>query len=223
MISLRRKNMSGLKFEGVTSLALCALVGFAQPARAADEDTQLRLYLNTVVPVATNVTGALELSPRFREGPNQFRTRGTIDFKLSPGASVGGGAAWTEFAGGHEFRSHEQLTLKSGPLAFRTRVEERSFAGADRIQLRLRQRVQLSKPVARNTELAGSVELLYIVRPENRTSSARIDSWRFETEVQHRFSTHVEGALGYLLIYGPRERAPDKISHVPELTLTVRL
>jgi hypothetical protein len=198
-------------------------MGVAQPARAADEDTQLRLYVNTVVPVATNVTATLELSPRFREGSNQFRTRGTIDFKLSPSASLDGGVAWTDFAGGHEFRSHEQLTLRSGPLAFRTRLEERSFAAADRIQLRLRQRVQLSEPVARNTKLAASVELLYIARPETRTSAERIDSWRFETAVQHRFATHIEGTLGYLLIYSPRERAPDKISHVPELTLTVRL
>jgi hypothetical protein len=83
--------------------------------------------------------------------------------------------------------------------------------------------VQLSEPVARNTKLAASVELLYIARPETRTSAERIDSWRFETAVQHRFATHIEGTLGYLLIYSPRERAPDKISHVPELTLTVRL
>jgi hypothetical protein len=204
--------------------AACAATLHVSPALAADEDTQLWLYFNTVVPVSKSATATLELSPRFREGGNQFLARGTLDFKLTPAISLGGGAAYVANHGtSDEFRPHQQLAITAGPLAFRTRVEERFFDGADRMQLRLRQRVQLAEPVAKNTKLIGSAELLYIARPENRTSDARIDSWRFAAALQHHFAKHVDGAVGYLLIYSPRAGKPDKVSHVPQVTLTARI
>jgi len=204
-------------------LALAAAVA-AFPACAEQQDTQLWLYFNTVVPVATNANATFELSPRFREGGDQFLTRGTVDFKVAPGLSLGGGTAYGENHGGaDEFRTHQQLTLTAGPLAFRTRVEERFFTGADRMQLRLRQRIQLTEPVARDTRLSLAGEVFYIARPENRTSDARVESWRGSASLQHRFSKHVEGTLGYLLLYAPRAGKPDKLSHVPQLTLTARL
>ncbi|MBO0749313.1 MAG: DUF2490 domain-containing protein [Porphyrobacter sp.] len=194
------------------------------PASASDEDTQLWLYMNTVVPLGKNATGTFELSPRFRPGGDQFLSRATVDFKLSPAVSLGEGAAYVENHGAaDEFRPHQQLTLTTGPLAFRTRVEERFFAGADRMQLRLRERAQLSESVAKDTKLAATAEVLYIALPENRTSKARVDSWRASASLQHRFSKHIDGTLGYLLIYSPKEGAPDKIDHVPQITLTARL
>jgi hypothetical protein len=201
----------------------CAAALLPAPARANDEDTQLWLYLNTVVPLGDRATGTLEITPKFREAPDQLQTRATVDFKLSPSTALGGGAAYVEFAGGHEFRTHQQLTLTTGKLAFRTRVEERFFAGADRMQLRLRQRVQLTEPVGEATKLSGSAELLYIARPEASAAKARIDNWRFIVAAQQRLSSHFDAALGYMLIYSPRTGAPDKLSHVPQITLTARL
>jgi hypothetical protein len=202
----------------------CAAALHAAPAQASDADTQLWLYFNTVVPVSKAATATLEMSPRFREGGDQFLTRGTLDFKLTPAISLGGGAAYVANHGApDEFRPHQQLTITAGPLALRTRMEERFFQGADRMQLRLRQRVQLSEPVATDTKLTVSGELLYIARTENRTTDPRVDSWRFNAAVQHRFATHIDGTLGYLLIYSPRAGKPDKLSHVPQVTLTARL
>jgi len=204
-------------------LALAAAMT-ASPACAEEQDTQFWLYFNTVVPVAKNANATLELSPRFREGGDQFLTRGTVDFKIAPAVSLGGGAAYGENHGAaDEFRTHQQLTLTAGPLAFRTRIEERFFSGADRMELRLRQRIQLSEPVARDTRLNLAGEVFYIARPESRTSDARVESWRGNVSLQHRFSKHVEGTLGYLLLYAPRAGKPDKLSHVPQLTLTARL
>jgi hypothetical protein len=202
----------------------CAALLHATPAWASDEDTQLWLYLNSVLPVGKSATATLELSPRFREGGDQFLTRGTLEFKLTPAISLGGGAAYVANGGApDEFRPHQQLTIAAGPLAFRTRVEERFFDGADRMQLRLRQRIQLSEPVAQDTKLSLSAELLYIARTESRTSEPRIDNWRFTAAVQHRFAKHIDGTLGYLLVYSPRAGRPDKVSHVPQVTLTARL
>jgi len=202
----------------------CTAALRAGPARAADEDTQFWIYMNSVVPVGDKATATLELSPRFREGGDQFLTRGVVDYKLTPHISLGGGAAYViNEEDADEIRTIQQLTLTTGSLAFRTRVEERFFEDGDRAQLRLRQRVQLTEPIAKDTRLSVSGELLYIARTEDHTSDPRVDSWRFATAIQHRFSKRFEGGLGYLLIYAPKEGKPDKISHVPQLTLTARL
>jgi hypothetical protein len=206
------------------AFALCALSALGSPARASDDDTQLWLYFNTAVPLAPNVGATFELSPRLREGGDQFLARGIVDFKLSPGVSVGGGLAYVANHGAaEELRPIQQLTLTAGKLAFRTRVEERFFDGADRMQLRLRERIQLTQPLARDTKLTAAGELLYIARTENRASEPRVDSWRFALAAQHRFGKRIEGGLGYLLIYSPRDGKPDRVSHVPQITLTARL
>jgi hypothetical protein len=204
--------------------AFAGTLALSVPARAADEDTQLWVYSSIAVPVAKNATATFELSPRFRQGGNQVLTRATVDFKLTPAVSLGGGAAYVDNHGGaDEFRSHQQLTVTLGALAFRSRAEERFFAGADRTQLRLRQRIQLSEPVAHDTRLSLAGELLYIARTENRATDPRVDSWRGTASLQHRFSSHVDGTLGYLLIYSPRAGKPDKLSHVPQISLSARL
>jgi hypothetical protein len=202
------------------ALVLPALA--ASPAMAADEDTQVWLYANAVVPLAEQTSATFELSPRFREGDDQLLARATAELRLSGRVSVGAGAAYVDTAGNHEIRPHQQVTLAAGRLAFRTRVEQRFFEGAERMQLRLRQRVQLSLPVGPATRLTGSGEVLYIARTENRTSAARVDSWRGVAAVNHRLSPHLDGTVGYLLIYSPRSGAEDRISHVPQLTLTWR-
>lgn len=207
----------------LTMLAGCAAALHPASARASDEDTQLWLSLETVALLGDGATGKFEITPKFRQAGDQLELRSSVDFKLSPTIGIGGGGAYVDNNGADEFRPHQQMTISVGPLSFRTRVEERFFEGADRMQLRLRQRVQLSEPVARNTKLIGSAELRYIARPENRTDKARVDSWRFTAAVQHRFAKHIDGTLGYLLSYSPREGKPDKISHVPQVTLTVRL
>jgi hypothetical protein len=191
---------------------------------AADEDTQLWLYSSAVVPVAKNATATFELSPRFRPGGDQILTRATAEFKLAPSVTAGAGAAYIDTHGGRdEFRTHQQLTLTAGPLTFRSRAEERFFDGAGRMQLRLRERVQLTEPVGHDNTLSLAGEILYIARTETRTAKPRIDSWRGTVSLQHHLSKHVDGTLGYLLIYSPREGLPDKLSHVPQIGLTARL
>jgi len=208
--------------------AICLLVTlsaalFASPALASDEDTQFWLSASVTGPLADDVSGSFDLSQRWRDGPNQLFARASADYKATPWLNLGGGATWVAFAGGHEFRPHEQATITVGRLAFRSRAEERFFAGADRMQLRLRERVQLTEPVVKDTNLIAMAELLYIARPENRTSDARIDAWRFAGAIQHKFSSCLDGTLGYMLSYGPRAGAPDKISHIPQASLTLHL
>ena len=207
----------------VLSCALLGSVVLAARALAADEDTQLWLYFDAVVPAGKHAAATFELSPRFRQSGDQWLTRATIDFKLAPNVSLGGGAAYVGYSGGHEFRTIQQLTAGLGALSSKTRIEERFFTGAPRMQLRLREKVQLSEPLTKTTRLIGAAELLYIARTETPADAPHVDSWRFTAAVQHRFSKRIDGTLGYLLIYTPRDGQPDKVSHVPQITLTARL
>lgn len=201
--------------------ALAGQLAFVAPARATAEDTQLWLFLNGIVPLAEDATATLELSPRLRNGPDQVLARGSIDWQVSQGVQLGGGASWVDFAGGHEFRPHQQVQLTQGPLQFRTRMEERFFAGADRAQIRLRQRVQLSVPLAAGLRGVANGEVLYIARAESRTGSARVDSWRGTAGANYRLSPRAELGLAYLAIYSPRAGARDRLSHVPQIRLTL--
>jgi hypothetical protein len=196
---------------------------WASPAHAADEDTQLWLYFNGVVPLDDDATMTIEISPRWREeDADLLQTRATIDVDLSPSVTIGAGAAYIESAGGSEYRPHQQFSFNAGPISFRTRLEQRFFDDAPRPQIRLRQRVGTSIEVGPRTKLTGSVEYLHNVRPERRGEEARIDSWRGLIGVQQELSSDFTLEVNYHVILSPREDAPDKLSHIPRMTLTRR-
>lgn len=202
-------------------MAACLLL-LPVPALATQDDTQFWLYFNGVAELDEGVVGTIEFSPRARTGSEVLLVRGNVDFRAAPGLDLGGGATWVEFAPGHEFRTHQQATLTRGVVQFRTRTEQRFFGGAESAQLRLRQRVQVTLPVTESLRALANAELLYIARPENPAQQARVDSWRLNLLANYRLSPKLELGAGYLAIYSPRAGAPDRLSHVPMLRLTVR-
>ena len=213
------------------SLAVLGALAGTPPvtARAADEETQLWLTGTMVAPLAEKLTGTFELSRRIREDDDQILLRGNADFRLFETVSLGGGAAYVNSIDGiletgedKEFRPHQQLTLSFGPLAFRTRVEERFFEDADRMQLRIRQRIQASAGVARDTHAALSGEVFYVARSEDEDGDDQIAQWRLNATLVHKLSPHLEATVGYLFMYTPQTGQPDKIAHVPQVTLTFR-
>jgi len=211
-------------------LALGAVAGLRPgTALAADEEIQLWLTGTAVVPLAEDVSGTFELSRRIRENDDQILLRGNADVKLSETVSLGGGGAYVNSIDGlletgedKEFRLQQQLTLHFGALSFRTRVEERFFEDAERMQLRIRQRVQASAEVATDLHGAISGEVFYVARSEDVGGDAQVAQWRLNATLVHKLSPHLEATAGYLLMYTPRTGQPDKIAHVPQLTLTFR-
>lgn len=203
-------------------LPACLLLLAPLPAQATQDDAQLWLFLQAAVPIEDGVTASFEISPRMRENEDQVLVRGNVDFRIANGVELGGGAAWVDYASGHEFRTQQQATLTSGITQFRTRIEQRFFGGADRAQWRLRQRVQVTLPVAQNLRAVANAELLYIARTESPLQQARVDSWRFNVMANYRVSQSLEIGAGYLAIYSPRAGAADRLSHVPTLRLAIR-
>jgi hypothetical protein len=213
------------------SLAALGAVAGSQPtaAYAADEETQLWLTGTMVAPLAKDVSGTFELSRRIRENEDQILLRGNADFRLSPTVSLGGGGAYVNSIDGlletgedKELRLQQQLTLHFGMLTFRTRVEERFFEDAERMQLRIRQRVQASAQVAKDVHGAISGEVFYVARSEDEGGDDQIAQWRLNATLAHRVSPTLEATVGYLFMYTSRAGEPDKIAHVPQLTLTYR-
>jgi hypothetical protein len=205
------------------SLALVALASAANEARAADEDFQLWLSESVSMPLSPRVEGTLELSQRFRDSGDQRLARGTAEIRLSPVAVIGGGAAYVStIDAADEFRPHQQLTLTFGPLALRTRVEERFFDQADRMELRLRQRIGVTVPVSQRLRAGLAGELLYIARSQHSGQGAHVDQWRANVTLARHLAADLEGTVGYLAIVSPRHGAPERISHVAQLTLRLK-
>lgn len=204
------------------SASLAVLASAATPARAADEDVQVWIGETATAPLSPTIQGTLDLSQRFRENGNQRLARGTAEFRLSPHAVIGGGAAYVStLDAADEFRPHQQLTLTYGALALRTRVEQRFFDHADRMELRLRQRIGVTVPVSQRLKAGLAGELLYIAQSQDSGKSAYVDQWRANATLARHLAADLEGTLGYLAIYSPRE-GTDKLSHVAQLTLTLR-
>jgi hypothetical protein len=124
--------------------------------------------------------------------------------------------------GPNEWRPHQQVTFTFDKLSVRTTLEERLFDGADRAELRLRERARVTLPVGKATRFAGTAEFLYILQPHDRLTQARVDSLRGTVAVQQKLSPHLDGSIGYMFVDAPRSGAPDRISHVPQIGLTWR-
>lgn len=201
----------------------CLAGATASIARAADEDVQLWTTQSASAPLSDHVTGSLDVSERFREGGDQLLSRASADYRLSPAATLGGGLAYVVTVdGANETRPHQQLTLIFGPLALRSRVEERFFEDADRMELRLRQKATLTWPIAEQWKASLAGELLYIAQSQDRDGDAHVDQWRANATLARQLADKLEGTIGYLAILSPRDDRPDKLSHVVQLSVTLK-
>jgi hypothetical protein len=210
-------------FAAIVGLSLALL---PHAARAADEDTQFWLSATASHAVAEGSTLSLELSQRFRSdsaGGDQQLARLTYDRQVAKGVTLGAGLAVSESGGLTEIRPHQQLTLTTGRLALRTRFEQRFYDDAGRPALRLRQRVQYALPLDKATRLTGAGELLYTLQSQQVGRDPGIDQWRANLQLQHKVNPRLELGIGYLMILAPRNGTPDRLSHVPQATLSLRL
>lgn len=211
------------------AMLLAALSVAWQPslAQAAEEDVQLWLLGFARGNLAKDVFVVVDASLRLRErdiGPDQQTLRVTLEKGLANNRlRAGGGIAIFETNGRTEFRPHQQFRYVHGGWDLRTRFEQRMLAGAERTELRIRQRVQYSHEALEQVELIGSVEWFGIVQGRTRDRE-------FDTTEQVRFvlaaALDVGGGFelqpGYLLSYFPRSIGADRINHIPQLTINYR-
>ncbi len=206
-------------------MLLAALIAAWQPSKAiaADEDVQLWQFVVVTGEIGDGTRLTLDATQRWRElarGDDQQTLRITIEQTVTEGVRLGGGAAVFEAGGNTELRPHQQLIFVQGPLEFRTRLEERFFDGADRMELRLRQRVQYNRPVGDGWRVSVGGEWLGLLQSRNAGEGASTEQWRAQAGIAYRFDERLEVGANYWLLVFPRGDQPTGITHVPQTVLT---
>lgn len=214
---------STTRFGATLPILAAALV--AAPASASDESAQFWMFGSTLIPVSEDVTATAMLFQRFRDeshGGDSQVARTSIDWEASKGVTLGGGLTYVQTATSHQWRTHQQVTLTMGQVSLRSQLEQGMKPGADRTQIRLREKLQTAIRLDPEDRLLLSGEFLYLLQPEVSGEHARVDSLRAAAQLQHRLGKHVDGTLGYMLIVSPRPGEEDQIAHAPQVGLTYR-
>lgn len=209
------------------AMLLAAPIAAWQPsiAWAQDEDVQLWHIVNVTGDIADGTRLTVDGSHRWREearGDEQQALRFMIEQTVAKGVRIGSGAAVFEAGGNTELRPHQQVTLVEGKFEFRTRLEERFFDGADRVELRLRQRVQYTQPLGEGWRATVGGEWLGLLRSRNADEGASTEQWRALTGVAYKINDHVEVGANYWYLQFPRGDRPDRASHITQTVLTYR-
>lgn len=222
----------GIFKSGAAALGFGAMGAMASPALAQEEDTQLWVYAVGKTDLSDTTSLTVDFTARWREqrrGDEQQTARFTILHEVADGVRLGGGAGVFETEGGRtELRPHQEVDLKFGRFSARTRVEQRFFEGADRMEVRLRQLVRYTQPIAEGVKLAVDGEYLGLARrreeprgrPRNRLRPR--DQWRARAILSAKVSERITLGGGYMMIYTPRPGRRDRINHVPEATFTLK-
>ncbi|PKP94324.1 MAG: hypothetical protein CVT75_04460 [Alphaproteobacteria bacterium HGW-Alphaproteobacteria-14] len=208
-------------------MLLAALVAAWQPSKAiaADEDTQLWQYFVVTGDLDQDTSLTIDASHRWREqarGGDQQTIRFTILQAVADGVRIGGGGAVFDAGGNTEIRSFQQAVVRRGRVQARTRFEQRFFDGADRVELRLRQRIQYSQPIGNGWSASLGGEWIGLLQSRNAGQGASTEQWRAQTGIAYRISDRLELGANYWLVVFPRRDLPARISHVPQTALTYR-
>lgn len=209
------------------AMLLAAMLVAWQPsiAHANPEDTQFWLVGFVRGKPADDIYLTIDTSYRWRDpvfGADQQTIRATVEKAVSDDIRLGGGLAFFQTGSRGEVRPHQQFRFTRGGLDLRTRFEQRFFDGAEQVELRIRQRVQYTHPIAPGIEALGSVEWFGIVQPRERSRTGGTEQVRNIVGLAIDLSENLDISPSYMLQVTPRVDSPDAISHVPQITLNYR-
>lgn len=206
------------------AMLLAATLAAWQPskAQANPEDTQFWLVGFARGKVGEDIYLTIDTSYRWRDpefGADQQTFRVSVEKALEDDIRIGGGMSLFQTGGVTEYRPHQQFRYARNGLDLRTRFEQRWFDGADRVELRIRQRVQYTREIAPRLEAFGSSEWFGIVQSRRSDGRRGTEQVRTIAGLAYRVNDRLDIAPSYMLQITPRAGGPDAISHVPQLTL----
>jgi len=209
------------------AVLLAAMMAAWQPstALANPEDTQYWALGFARGKLDDDIYLTVDTSYRVRDpefGADQQTLRVSIEKSLEDDLRIGGGAALFQTGSISEYRLHQQFRYAAAGLDVRTRLEQRWFEGADRVEVRIRQRIQYAREVAPRVEVSASAEWFGIVQSRQNNGRRGTEQIRNIIGVSYEVSDKLSIGPGYMLQITPREGGPDAISHVPQLTLNWR-
>jgi len=207
-------------------IACCAAAWQPSIAHAADENTQLWLIGAVRTELDEETRAMLDGSLRFREdsrGGEEKTIRLTLLTDVTDDVTAGGGAGIWEAAGGAtEVRIFQQLMVRMGDLSARTRLEERIFDRADRVELRFRQRLLYAAEISPTIEASVDGEWLHLVQTRNRLGPQYRDQFRARVALTKRLGDDFTAGLAYLAIYDGLGDRRARYAHVPQISLDWR-
>ena len=209
----------------LSSTPVCAQIPEGFPAEDDDpiEETQFWIDIIANYDLGDGLAVSTQINPRIqldeRQNDQLFLRLG-LDWQAADFVRVGGGMITLGEYDPTEIRPYNYVDLGDGPVTVRTMAEYRFFSGADRMELRIRQRLQLSQPVAERTNLIASGEIFYSAIQRDRSQDPRITQWRAIAGVQHRINDHARISVAYLALGSPRPRVANRLAHIPTLGFT---
>lgn len=186
---------------------------------------QLWQFFNLTGDLDEDTRLTIDGTQRWREdarGGEQQTIRVTVEQTVADGVRIGGGGAVFEAGGVTELRPHQQVIFVQGRFELRTRLEERFFDGADRVELRLRQRIQYNQPLGDGWRASVGGEWLGLLQGRNDGKGASTEQWRAQAGIAYRINKRLELGANYWLLVFPNGARPDRITHVPQTVLTYR-
>ena len=210
------------RFSRLLPAAFAAGAALLQPHAAAAATSSEELWAEVAAKgdIGPDTDLKLEIEQRRRDGPNEWIVGAEVNHDVG-GFKIGGGMEVHEIDGFTEVRPYQQVTFATGPLDFRTRLEERFYDDSDQLALRLRQRARVQLPVGTATKAFGSAELLYQLQDRIEDGPQRIDQWRFNAGLVHRVGD-IELSGGYLFQIRPRDGGATRHTHVAQVGAAYR-
>lgn len=207
------------------AILLAALVAAWQPpkAHAHDDDTQLWLLGAVRGNLSDDLFLTVDTSYRWREeriGGEQQHIRLALDKRLASNMTIGGGMAHFSATAKQEIRPHQQIRLAGRGFEARTRLEQRFFDDADRMELRLRQRVQYSFGLRGNIGAVVSGEWLKLLRARERGLPPGTQELRALAGIVVPLGKGFDISPNYLVILTPRPDLSDRVSHVAQIWIS---
>lgn len=206
-------------------IALASALWSAAAAAQAD-DTQFWLSASARTDLDTRTFVTLDGSLRLRDdalrGGDERQARVTFEREIAGGIFLGGGAGVWEGDGGFtELRPHQQLIVIRGPVLTRTRLEQRVFDGADRVEIRLRQQIQLAQSLGPRTQAVVSGEWLRLLQKRGDDPALSRTEWAGRAAVVTQVGERLFLGAAYIAIWEPRRGLPDRLAHVPQVTVDI--
>lgn len=201
-------------------LATCVL---GTPVRAQDGEVWLNPRASKALQEGFSIE--LETAQRFRQAPRED----TIFFRLWVNKAIDDGPKVSlgveqRFNGPdeEEVRFLQQIGYDLGPIAMRTRFEQRDVSTDDRLGLRVRQRIGASFPLTaqdRGWSLAGEAEAFVTLRSTSVGGDTGLTGLRTFVGFERPVGV-ADLSIGYLRQQDIRP-GPDRIGHAPFLGINL--